>query len=113
MKPSDESNNELTYVQVTLINQTSGTVNLVVDENSAKLLDGDRVTYKPINTIESAYTAERAPQYNVPGFVPLWGSVKLNEGELVSGMMVFEMPRGSTFSELRWTSSDSASIKYQ
>ena len=113
MKPLDEANNELTYVKVTLINQTSGTVNLVVDESAATLLDGDRASYEPLNTIDSAYTAESAPQYNVPGFIPLWGTVKLNGGEQVSGMMVFEMPRGSSFTELRWTASDSASIKYQ
>ena len=113
MKPLDEANNELTYVKVTLINQTSGTVNLVVDESSVTLLDGDRADYEPLNTIESVYTAESAPQYNVPGFIPLWGTVKLNGGEQVSGMMVFEMPRGSSFTELRWTASDSATIKYQ
>jgi hypothetical protein len=113
MKPEDEVNNELVYVKVTLINQTSGTVNMVIDEDSAILLDGDRTSYEPINTITRAYTAESAPKYNVPGFVPMWGSMKLNADEQVVGMMVFELPRGSSFSELRWTASDSASIKYQ
>jgi len=113
MKPDDEANNELVFVEVTLINQTSGTVNLVVDESAATLLDGDKVVYRPINSIERAYSAESAPQYNVPGFIPLWGSVKLNEGQQVNGMLVFELPADSSFSEFRWRASDSATIKYQ
>jgi hypothetical protein len=112
MKPVDEVNNELAYILVTLINQTSGTVNMVIDEEAAILLDGDRKSHNPINTITSAYTAELAPQYNVPGFVPMWGTVKLNEGEQVAGMLVYEVPKGSSFKELRWAASDSATIKY-
>jgi len=113
MKPEDDSNNELVYVKITLINQTSGTVNLVVDEKSSTLMDGNKRTYKPINTISRAYTAEAAPRYTVPGFVPMWGTVKLNGGEQVIGMMVFELPRGSSFSELRWNASDSVTIRYE
>ncbi|MBN4064296.1 hypothetical protein JYU04_01020 [Dehalococcoides mccartyi] len=113
MKPDDEADNELVYIKVTLINQTSGTVNIVVDEKSATLLDSNLITYRPIDTISSAYSAESVPKYNVPGFVPLWGSVKLNGSEQVAGMLVFELPRGSSYSELRWAATDSASIKYQ
>ncbi len=115
MKPEDEANNELVYVKVTLINQTSGTVNMVIDEDSVKLLDGNRKTFKPIDTIANVKPSESEsnPKSNVPGFVPMWGSLKLNEGEQVAGMMVFELPSGSSFSELRWTATDSASIKYQ
>ncbi|NQW20148.1 MAG: hypothetical protein HQ477_05410 [Chloroflexi bacterium] len=113
MKPDDEANNELAYVKVTLINQTSGTVNMVVDERATLLLDGKKTSYQPINTIVRAYPAESAPRYNVPDFVPIWGSVKLDAGEQVVGMMVFELPRGSTFNELRWLASDSATIRYQ
>jgi len=113
MKPDDEANNELVYVEVTLINQTSGTVNLVVDESAATLLDGNKTVYSPINTITRAYSAESAPRFNVAGFVPMWGSVKLNEGQQVTGMLVFELPAGSSFNELRWRASDSATIRYQ
>ncbi len=113
MAPENETDNALVYIKVTLINQTSGTVNMVVDETAATLLSGDKVTYRPINTIDRAYTAEPAPKFNVPEFVPMWGSVKLNEGEQVIGMLVFELPKGSSYEELRWTASDSATIKYQ
>jgi len=113
MKPEDEANNELVYVKITLINQTSGTVNLVVDESSSTLLDSKRTSYEPIDAIARAYAAEPAPKYAVPGFVPMWGTVKLNANEQVTGMMVYELPRGSSFSELRWSASDSVRILYQ
>lgn len=113
MKPADEVNNELVYVKVTLINQTSGTVNLVIDEKSVTLLDENRKTYSPIDTIINAYAAKSTPLYNVPGFIPMWGSLQLNEGEQVAGMMVFEMPENSGFAEIRWRASDSATINYQ
>jgi hypothetical protein len=113
MKPEDEANNELVYVKVTLNNETSGTVNLIVDETSSTLMDGNRVRYDPVDTISRAYTSEPAPRYTVPEFVPIWGTVKLNSGEQVTGMMVFDMPRGSSFSEFRWAASDSVTIRYQ
>ena len=100
-------------MKVTLINQTSGTVNLVIDEKSVTLLDENRKTYSPIDTIINAYAAKSTPLYNVPGFIPMWGSLQLNEGEQVAGMMVFEMPKNSEFAEIRWRASDSATIKYQ
>jgi hypothetical protein len=113
MKPDDEVNNELVYIKVTLINQTSGTVNIVVDEGAATLLDGNRASYEPLNSIDRAYSAEPAPKFSVPEFVPMWGSIKLNSGEQVVGMMVFELPANSTYTELRWSASDSATIRYQ
>lgn len=113
MKPDNLEDNELVFIKVRLINQTSGTVSMVIDEAAATLLDGDRVNYKPLNTIEAAYLAENNPQYNVAGFIPMWGSIELNQGEEVAGMLVFELPEGSSFSELRWNASDSAIIRYK
>jgi hypothetical protein len=113
MKPEDEVNNELVYVKVTLYNQSSGSVSLVIDEQAAGLLDGDRNVYDPINTVARTYQTELAPQFNVPEFIPMWGTVKLNTAEQVSGMLVFELPKGSSVSELRWDASDSAIIRYE
>jgi len=112
MRPVDEVNNELVFVKITLINQVSGSVNLVLDEDAATLLDGDRKSYHPINTIKLAETANVVPDYNVPGFVPLWGTLVLKTGQQVAGMLVFELPRNSSFDELRWNASDSAIIRY-
>jgi hypothetical protein len=116
MKPDDEASNELVYVKVTLINEKSGSVNVVVDEGAAVLMDGNKKTYEPINAISRAEldeTEESDPKYNVENFIPMWGTVQIKAGEQVIGMMVFELPRGSSFSEFRWKASDSATISYQ
>lgn len=113
MSPENVENNDLVYIKVTLINQTSGTVSLVIDEDAATLLDGNRTSYKPLDTINRAYRAENVARYNVAGFIPMWGSIKLNKDEEVTGMLVFELPKGSSFDELRWRASDSATIRYQ
>ena len=113
MKPENIEENELVYIKVRLINQSSGTVSLVIDESAATLLDGDRASYKPLNTITASSKAENDAKYNVAGFVPMWGSIELNQGEEVAGMLVFELPKGSSFSELRWNASDSAIIRYR
>jgi hypothetical protein len=116
MKPDDEASNELVYVKVTLINEKSGSVNVVVDEGAAVLMDGNKKTYEPINAISRAEldkTGESDPKYNVENFIPMWGTVQIKAGEQVIGMMVFELPRGSSFSEFRWKASDSATISYQ
>jgi len=112
MRPVDEVNNELVFVKITLINQVSGSINLVLDEDAATLLDADRKSYHPLNTIELAAIANASPEFNVPGFVPLWGTLVLNTGQQVAGMLVFELPRDSSFDELRWNASDSAVIRY-
>ena len=113
MEPDNIDENNLVYVKVTLINQTSGTVSLVIDEDAVTLLDGSRANYKPLNTITAAFKAEDNAQYDVEGFIPMWGSLELNKGEEVTGMMVFELPKGSSYAELRWNASDSAIIRYQ
>ena len=112
MRPDDEANNELVFVKITLINQISGSVNLVLDEGAATLVDGNRTKYNPINVIERSVTADADSDYNVPSFVPLWGTLVLNTGQQVAGMLVFELPRNSSFDELRWNASDSAIIRY-
>jgi hypothetical protein len=112
MKPNDVQANDLVYIKVTLINQTSGTVSLLVDENAAKLLDGDRTDYDPVNTLDGAYPAEMNQRYLVDDFIPMWGSIKLNENEQVTGMLVYEVPKGSSFSQLRWRATDTAVIHY-
>ena len=96
-----------------MFNETSGSVNLVIDEEAAKLLDGDRTSYVPLNTIDRTLEADGVDKVNSPDFKPMWGSLTLDEGEQVIGMLVFELPEGSSFTELRWSASDSAVIKYQ
>ncbi|MDA1279802.1 MAG: hypothetical protein O3B95_07120, partial [Chloroflexi bacterium] len=113
MTPADLDNNVMVYIQVTLINQTSGTVSLVIDEKAASLLDGNRASYAPIDTVLRAFPAEYDARFDVPGFIPLWGSLSLNGGEQVVGMLAFELPARSSFTELRWNASDTVTIRYR
>ena len=112
MSPNDIQANDLVYIKVTLINQTSGTISLLIDENAAKLLDSNRTDYDPVNTLDGAYPVEMNERYLVDDFIPIWGSVRLNENEQVTGMLVYEVPKGSSFSQLRWRATDTAVIHY-
>ncbi len=83
-----------------------------IDENAAKLLDGNRTDYDPVNTLDGAFPVEMNQRYLVDDFIPIWGSVRLNENEQVTGMLVYEVPKGSSFSQLRWRATDTAVIHY-
>ncbi|MCZ6539558.1 MAG: DUF4352 domain-containing protein [Chloroflexi bacterium] len=113
IKPENSDDNDVVYIKVRLINQQSESVSLVIDENAATLLDGNGVNYRPLNTITASTKAENDARYNVADFTPMWGSIELNKGEEVAGMLVFELPKGSSFAELRWNASDSARIRYR
>jgi hypothetical protein len=43
----------------------------------------------------------------------MWGSTVLQQGEQLKGYLVFEVPAGSGFHQLRWNASDSAVVRYQ
>lgn len=113
LKPDNAEDNELVYITVTLINQTSGTVSLVIDERAATLLDGGRTSYKPIDTIQLAFTGDVEQRYNVDGFIRMWGSLEIKKDQEATGMLVFELPKGSTYTELRWKVPDPATIRYR
>jgi len=50
--------------------------------------------------------------YNRPGFVPLWQSKSIAAGEQLTGMLVFEVPKGSTFKEFDWNATDNMIVHY-
>ena len=76
-------------------------------------MDQSRQNYNRFTTIDRTLEANGVDKVNSPDFKPMWGSLTLDEGEQVIGMLVFELPEGSSFTELRWSASDSAVIKYQ
>ena len=49
---------------------------------------------------------------NQMDFVPLWGTVELSSGTMVTGYLVFDLPNDVTFSRLRWIASDTVTINY-
>jgi hypothetical protein len=103
----------LAVIQVTLINQQSHDVVVVVDEKAASMLTGADQTVRPIDTVKASVAVEKLDTRLVyTGFVPLWTTVNLAAGEQVSGMLVFEVPPGTTFKEFRWDATDSMIVRF-
>ena len=106
---------DLVIVEVTLINATSGAVQMVVDRDAAELRIVDSVGVKPVNLLERSYSVEVDPssRWHIPDFRAMWGSYTLNRNEQLSGHLVFEVPAGSEFSEFRWAAGDSPRVSYR
>ena len=103
----------LAVVQVTLINQQSNDVVVVIDQNAASMLTEAGETVRPIDTVLRSQGVDRIdPRYSYAGFVPLWTTVSLGAGQQVSGMLVFEVAPGSRFKEFRWDATDSMIVRY-
>lgn len=103
----------LAYVQLTVINQTSGAVNLIVDRDAAELETEDGVIHRPVDVIQRVQTPlEYKPRLEVPDFLPIWGTTVLESGRQVKGYLVFEITEGSQIERLRWTASDTVIFRY-
>lgn len=103
----------LAVLQVTLINQQSHDVVVVIDEQAASALTELNETVKPIDTVvRSIAVAAVDPRFVYAGFVPLWDTINLKSGEQVTGMMVFEVPPGTRFKEFRWDATDSMIVRF-
>ena len=105
---------ELALIEITVINQTSGSVSMVVDRGAAELRLEDGLLVRPIDIVSGVTPVETTdPRLNVPGFIPIWGSFELNKDQQITGWLVFEVPKGSSFKDMRWKASDSATVRYQ
>ncbi len=104
---------EIVIVEVTLTNQTSGAVRMVVDRDAAELRIRDSIALKPINVVDRSYQVEvENDRYLDPAFRLMWGGFTLNQGEELHGHMVFEAPIDSNFSDFRWLAGDTAVVRY-
>lgn len=105
----------LAMVKMTIINQTSGAVNLLIDQDAAELTTGNGLVHRPINPLERAQWPQGGidPRQEVPDFGPIWASSVLEKGQQLVGYLVFEVPRGNNFNTLRWSATDTAIIRYQ
>lgn len=105
----------IAWVNVTLINQTSGVVSLAIDTDAAELTTEGGVTVGPVDIFADVKVPAEgetvSPRLNVLD-LPLWGSVVLESGQQISGFMAFEVPAGSKIRSLRWSATDSATIRY-
>jgi hypothetical protein len=107
------TNLRLAVIQVTLINQQSHEVLVVIDEKAASILDKEGDTHRPIDSVlRSVPVTAIDPRLTYSGFVPLWTTVNLAAGEQVTGMLVFEVPPGTSFKEFRWDATDSMIVRF-
>jgi hypothetical protein len=103
----------LAVIQVTLINQQSHEVVVVVDEKAASMLTSADENLRPIDTVKRSIAVESLdPRLVYTGFVPLWTTVNISAGEQVTGMLVFEVPPGTKFKEFRWDATDSMIVRF-
>ena len=113
IKP-ENPDNVLAVIKVSLINQQSARVVVVIDENAAILMTDDGRSFRPMNVLtESKPIATLDNSLRQSEFVGLWRSVSINSGENLNGWMVFEVPRGSEFREFRWAASDTITARFR
>ena len=99
-------------VKLKIMNETANTITLDINEECAELLASNKKTYYPANSLTRAYDVSKINKKNQMDFVPLWGTVELTAGTMVTGYLVFDLPNEVTFSRLRWIASDTVTINY-
>ncbi len=109
------SGTAIAWIDITLINQTSGSVSLSIDSDAAELTTEDGLIFTPIDVFERvrwpAEGAEVDPRMDTL-MLPLWGSRVLESEQQIEGFLAFEVPVGSKFKSLRWAATDVANIRY-
>ncbi len=108
-------NTSIVYIQLRLINQTSGVVNLAIDTDAVEITTEDGVTVGPIDVVERVQWPAEGEQLNPRLSVqalPLWGDRTLQVDQELAGFMAFEVPLGSKVRSLRWAATDVANIRY-
>lgn len=108
-------NTSIVYINLRLINQTSGVVNLAIDADAVDITTSDGITVGPVDVFERvAWPAEGEalnPRLNLLA-LPLWGDRTLQSDQELAGFMAFEVPTGSQIVSLRWAATDVANIRY-
>ena len=99
-------------VKLKIMNETANTITLDINEECAELMASNKKTYYPANSLTRAYDVSKINKKNQMDFVPLWGTVELTAGTMVTGYLVFDLPNEVTFSRLRWIASDTVTINY-
>ena len=106
---------KLAVVQVSLFNETSQQVSMVIDENAALLTDVNDVEFKPINVVDRSFgmTGPINPEFRFPDFIGLWRSVVIRASESVTGMLLFEVPPDFEAHRLTWKASDTIVVGFR
>lgn len=106
---------KIAVAQISLFNETSQQVSLVIDENAAVLTDVNDVDYAPINVVNRSLLmfGPIDPEFRYPDFIGLWRSIAIRGSESVSGMLLFEVPPDFEADILTWKASDTIQVGFR
>ena len=106
---------KIAVAQITLFNETSQQISIVIDEKAAVLTDVDGVEYTPINVVERSVgmSGPINPEFRYPDFIGLWRSIVIRSSESVSGMLLFEVPPDFEANILAWKASDTIQVGFR
>ncbi len=106
---------KIAVAQISLFNETSQQVSLVIDENAAVLTDVNDVDYVPINVVDRSLSMSGPidPEFRYPDFIGLWRSIAIRGSESVSGMLLFEVPPDFEADILTWKASDTIQVGFR
>lgn len=106
---------KIAVAQVSLFNETSQQVSMIIDENAAVLTDVNGTNYTPINVVTRSLgmSGPIDPQFRFPDFIGLWRSIVIRTSESVSGMLLFEVPPDFEADRLAWKASDTIVVGFR
>ena len=119
-------NNELVMVRLTIWNGKAASALFTVDSEAAELRGlGAREAYAPLDVnaakvaVLEAHGSESkfarlhpALLEEPPSVLFLLGPVELPKDHLLAGWMVFEVPKGTDFRELKWQAGDTVYLRF-
>lgn len=105
----------IAYVNLRVINQTSGVVSLSIDTDAVEITTEDGNIIRPVDVFARVAwptdDAELDTRLNLLS-LPLWGDRSLESDQELAGFVAFEVPTGSKIIALRWAATDVANIRY-
>ncbi len=109
--PSVEGN-VLALVKARIINQKSTHISLFVDELAANLSIKDAQEAPPIYYLERGVESTKIipSDYKYGPFI--WGQVDIPLGYEITGWMIFEVAKGSTYNSFIWEDADFVRVIY-
>lgn len=113
---------ELVMFRISVGNHKATSAIVNIDEQSAQLLDFARGKYFPINVFDAAEEVGAPENPADESYLEfLWNATQadgtsqafdLKQDFSVNGWMLFEVPKGTRFRELRWRAGDSLTISF-
>ena len=96
------NSNKIIFINTEVINDASGEILLLINDQSVDLLSKDGFTYKPLNPSEIDFNIQK----------PLWGSFNLSRNQMVKGNLFFKVNKTFEPQTFEWKESDRVIINF-